>query len=290
MNLQLMITYLLVSNICNVNFFEALSSSHLRNTYKHKFTIEEKNYQTVSKKFVCKNNMMHGHRLFIIDWLNRNNALQDIYWSLADDNYKVRLSGNHDTLIRYYYNDEHETSLAVERIKKLLENGPVKLDWPSNLKHVGYISKDVSPQSYIDSCFSLVTETTFDERNTELTFITEKTFKPISTLHPFLVVGSYKTLDYLKGLGYHTFPELFDESYDLKSNYKDRMNIIIKNLKKILRTPTRTLAKEFSTHSINKKLIENQERLLQVTEDKLHWSNLGKEVGPFIYKLIKKHK
>jgi len=278
------------SNICNVNFFEALSSSHLRNTYKHKFTIEEKNYQTVSKKFVCKNNMMHGHRLFIIDWLNRNNALQDIYWSLADDNYKVRLSGNHDTLIRYYYNDEHETSLAVERIKKLLENGPVKLDWPSNLKHVGYISKDVSPQSYIDSCFSLVTETTFDERNTELTFITEKTFKPISTLHPFLVVGSYKTLDYLKGLGYHTFPELFDESYDLKSNYKDRMNIIIKNLKKILRTPTRTLAKEFSTHSINKKLIENQERLLQVTEDKLHWSNLGKEVGPFIYKLIKKHK
>lgn len=274
-------------NICNINMFESIASGHIRKKYTHNFTIEEKNYQTVSKKFVCKNNIPHGHRLFIIDWLNTQNALKDVYWSLAGVKHVETLRNYHSTLIQYYYEDEHQTSLAVDRLLKLLENGPVRLDWPTYEVDVGNISEDVYPQSYLDSSFSLVTETCFDERNTRLTFVTEKTFKPISTLHPFLIVGSYKTLDYLKGLGYHTFPELFDESYDNMPKYKDRMNIILKNLTKVLNTPTRLLAKEFNTFSINKKLIENQERLKEAW--KYPNNTYSVNMAKFFSRLIKKH-
>lgn len=275
------------NNICNVNIFESITSGHINRTYTHNFTIEEKNYQTVSKKFVCKNNIPHGHRLFIIDWLNRQNALKDIYWSLAGVKFKETLLQYHPMLLQYYYKDEHDTSLAVERTLKLLENGPVQIDWPTYEVNVGNIAEDVQPKSYLDSCFSLVTETCFDERNTKLLFLTEKTFKPISTLHPFLIVGAYKTLDYLKELGYHTFPELFDESYDNLPKYKDRMNVILKNLTKVLKTPTLLLAKEFSTYSINKKLIENQERL----KDAGNYPNntYNNEYGKFIKKQVDKY-
>ena len=44
--------------------------------------------------------------------------------------------------------------------------------------------------------------------------LTEKTYKSILFGHPFLVIGSRGTLSHLREMGYETFDEIFDESYD----------------------------------------------------------------------------
>lgn len=67
-------------------------------------------------------------------------------------------------------------------------------------------------QSWLNNTyFSVVCESQFDER---FGIISEKTFKMIYYGHPFIIIGSAGVLKELKRLGYETFPELFNESYD----------------------------------------------------------------------------
>ena len=69
---------------------------------------------------------------------------------------------------------------------------------------------------YENTLFSVVTETNFyrsEGFETVLT-LTEKTFKPIISLHPFILVSIPGSLAALKELGYKTFHPWINESYD----------------------------------------------------------------------------
>lgn len=66
---------------------------------------------------------------------------------------------------------------------------------------------------YLNSWVSIVTESSYFDHEHNV-FISEKTFKPIACMQPFIIVGSKHTLKYLRRLGYKTFGEFIDESYD----------------------------------------------------------------------------
>ena len=61
-------------------------------------------------------------------------------------------------------------------------------------------------------------------------FITEKTTKPIAMKHPFMVLSSFHFLKNLRELGFRTFSDHLDESYDLEQDMKKRVEIITNNL------------------------------------------------------------
>ena len=80
---------------------------------------------------------------------------------------------------------------------------------------------------YEQSFYSLVSESYFDDYIVchtgpsdfkidpyDLLFVTEKTYKPIYCGHPFIICGQAGTLAHLKSLGFETFDNLFDETYD----------------------------------------------------------------------------
>ena len=92
-------------------------------------------------------------------------------------------------------------------------------------KLVNVINKDHYQKTY----FSLVNET---ETANDCLFITEKTYKAILGSHPFIIFGNPHTLKYLKRLGYKTFPNIFDESYDNETSEKVRIQMIIQELQK----------------------------------------------------------
>jgi hypothetical protein len=54
-------------------------------------------------------------------------------------------------------------------------------------------------------------------------FLTEKTFKAMAWGMPFLFVGNQHSLQRIRDLGFKTFPEWFDESYDELENYNLRI-------------------------------------------------------------------
>ena len=63
---------------------------------------------------------------------------------------------------------------------------------------------------YLNTYISIVTETNFDNRILQ---VTDKVFKPIVNLQPFIYVTSQYGLQHIRDLGYKTF-DFIDESYD----------------------------------------------------------------------------
>ena len=121
----------------------------------------------------------------------------------------------------------------VERLGKYLPEDADPL-FPASAGVTGQQQRYFNPMWYNDTYFSLVAETTKDLLGG--THVTEKSFKPMAYYHPFIVWGQPGTLHFLKDLGFETFENLFDESYDLIQNDQDRLSAVINNVKSFRNT------------------------------------------------------
>ena len=79
----------------------------------------------------------------------------------------------------------------------------------------------INPDAYIDTYFSLVTETVVDY---PYSFRTEKLWKPMFMAHPWIVISSRGYYRDLRNLGFKTYDHLIDESFDLIDNNQDRLD------------------------------------------------------------------
>ena len=84
-----------------------------------------------------------------------------------------------------------------------------------------------NPEWYDSTSFSIAVETLVTGRG----FITEKTWKPIAYMHPYMVVGPNGTLKHLRSWGFETYNNIFDESYDDVDFNAGKLDIIAKNVK-----------------------------------------------------------
>jgi hypothetical protein len=104
----------------------------------------------------------------------------------------------------------------------------------------GYIFtiKDETVDIYKSSYISLVTETFFYEDDY---IITEKVYKPIIHYHPFIVLGSPYTLKHMRNVGFKTFGDFWDESYDEEENNDTRFEKVFNLLMKFNKMPIEEL-------------------------------------------------
>lgn len=82
----------------------------------------------------------------------------------------------------------------------------------------------LEPAPYIDTYFSLVTETVFD---IPYSFRTEKIWKPIVMGHPWIAVANAGFYRDMRNLGFQTYSHVIDESFDAIENNQDRMDRIV---------------------------------------------------------------
>lgn len=107
---------------------------------------------------------------------------------------------------------------------------------------------------YLDSFCSVVTETYIDENWDP--FFTEKIFKPFAYGHPFMVHSSAGALRLLRQLGFETFPEIFDESYDGIESPQQRFDHILREIQRICNFSVDDLQSLY--RSLIPKLLHNQ--------------------------------
>jgi len=109
------------------------------------------------------------------------------------------------------------------------------------------------PRWYDDTYFSIVAETRIrTEVNTPL-LISEKTFKALAFYHPFLIWGEPGSLQHLKKLGFETFGNLFDESYDtIVSPSVDRLKTMVSNVGNFKRVQYDSITLEKLQHNHNR--------------------------------------
>ena len=179
-------------------------------------------------KFLFLNGRMRPQRKWLLLKLADMNLLeQSLYTNLdnkgaADKELSYIVNGvNRMTLDEplHYLPPEYEVDLYKDQIGKLSNETNVKFHLFNNEWGEAYIK----PEPYIDTYFSLVTETVFSGNNS---FRTEKIWKPIIMGHPWIAVANRGFYQDLHNMGFRTFDDVIDERFDLIDNPQDRIERI----------------------------------------------------------------
>jgi len=110
----------------------------------------------------------------------------------------------------------------------------------------------------------IVTETVFDY---PYPFVTEKIFRPMASMRPFIVVGPHHTLRFIKGFGFKTFSVIIDESYDEISNPEKRFITVCEAIKTFVDRPLIKVKDDLAR--INDILIHNRSCLESLVSGEL---------------------
>lgn len=177
------------------------------------------------------------HRIWLFSKLYENNLLDHGINSMNAFSYR-----------NSYYEGKILDVELYNSVIKLLPMYP-RTDLDDNFKDGfagplgGLFERDLNHQATLDSWVSVVSEASFAENTC---FISEKTFKPIATRHPFIMYGNKHSLRYLRTFGYKTFDGFIDESYDDLESW-ERLEAIIKILTDIQDMPDEKKIQWFSS-------------------------------------------
>lgn len=210
-------------------------------------------------KFICLNWRFTKHRQLVSTFLAGDKGNLSWYHSADFDS----LSSN----LRFELGDwEHTHANHYRKLKDncdiVMKNAPFVVDIPATapveIKNPDHF--DIWPQTenfkpgetpalrnilanslssaYINSFVDIINETRFAEPTANFS---EKVFQAIQYKKPFIVVGPPKTLEYIKSLGFKTFNEFWDESYDDEPDHGERLAKIFDLVQAILNSPLEDL-------------------------------------------------
>ena len=102
-------------------------------------------------------------------------------------------------------------------------------------------NKNVLDFFHNDSYFSIVQESgggweAFDQDKISAYF-TEKFTKPLYYGQPFILIGFKNSLKFLKEMGFKTYDDIFDESYDELETWEERTRAVWKEIERVLTLP-----------------------------------------------------
>ena len=181
-------------------------------------------------KFLCLNRVPYGHRsamvLALMDMGELTTNLISYPNRYVVDARPVTEYMLNDAIDKFWP-DANDSEALKKLVPTLLEHDSLHVD---TLELTGDLSMSAPPAQYEASYFSIVTETLFDDVSL---FLTEKVWKPIFSLHPFLIVGSVGTMRHLQLMGYQTFHPYIDESYDTLSDNVARFHAIVSEIKRL---------------------------------------------------------
>jgi|TARA_Y100001963_G_scaffold79647_1_gene110571 hypothetical protein len=144
--------------------------------------------------------------------------------------------------------------------KEMVKIVPLVLD--QTMEEVDRNDRPVSLNHIKDSYFNIITESymynkSLPQSHKTIFEMSEKTYKAL-ICQPFIHLGSYGVLKYMKSMGYQTFPELFDESYDDIINHTDRLLAVVESIEKVCKMDESEFHNIYC-ESIIPKVIHNRE-------------------------------
>lgn len=202
------------------------SSEHIFTRNMHETPDEpEYNTEVVPDKLILMwNRRYRSHRIQLVSLLEKNNLIDRSYVSMPDCHVETPSMTFRDEVERMHLVQQFaHMGLEQHHIDSLANKLPLVLDNEQNIVQMCSDEGNVNRPYYQNSLISLVTETNF--YNNEVT-LTEKSFKPLKEKHPFILVGVPGCLQGLRDLGYRTFSEFWDESYDTITDPLPRMRKI----------------------------------------------------------------
>ena len=208
------------------------------------YKFEKRKFEDVNRKFnfLCFNRVPKAHRVSLLAKLIKENVIDGVDWSmLFSPNEFLQFYGERKFEGKNIFDLQHFSKyferrelFQYERELQYLFVTKKKTIYEPESKHIFEYFGDTKTthykQSYDNSYCSIVTETSFENNEEHLT---EKSFKPFINLHLGIFLAPYKHLERLRGYGFKTFGDLWDESYDDIISPKERMNSVVKLIKQL---------------------------------------------------------
>jgi hypothetical protein len=151
--------------------------------------------------------------------------------------------------------------------------------------------QDTPPTEIIEDAYvNIVAETYFNEyrdysfdkikniKEKMLPFLTEKSFKCAYYYQPMLMVGMKDSLKVWRALGFKSFPEFFDESYDECADDDTRLSMVLEEILKIQSMPIEELHSIYHSPTMIEKLKHNKSVFNKFVRDDplMQWAPLHK--------------
>jgi hypothetical protein len=173
--------------------------------------------------FLSFNRLPKPHRVCIFSQIMVDSKLKDIsILSMGGSSYENQFYND----INQFISDDYKFS--KEKLLDFLKNY-------DNTKHYVYDYDDLENNkaeslnihAHSNSFVNIITESLFQNNSI---FFSEKTYKPIYIMQPFILFGNPGSLKKLKELGFKTFDRWWDESYDDEPDFTKRFEKIIELL------------------------------------------------------------
>lgn len=174
------------------------------------------------KLFLSWNRRLRGHRIELAANLERHNLVDRSLVSFSDED--LDYPGQTVTH-RFDYNRlANVFGIDSSYVDRFIARLPLVLDGEDDITRMCQDYDNMTRSYYQQSLVSIVTETNFYDNEISLT---EKSFKPTKEMHPFIIAGVKGVLKGMHELGFKTFAEFWDESYDDIDDPTERMRRIM---------------------------------------------------------------
>jgi len=155
--------------------------------------------------FLFTNRKLRPQRQYLIDLLQQRGLLEDALWC----NHESDVTWGHP-----HFNCTYSTAKIPTR----------KLPVGYDVDNPGWIDGIIVPKQYQDTWFTLVSETVFESPTS---FRTEKFYKPVLAGHPFIVCANRGFYQDIRNLGFKTYSDWIDESFDLIDDGQQRIQRLV---------------------------------------------------------------
>lgn len=174
-------------------------------------------------KFLFLNGRTRPHRKYMIEKMRDSGLLPHALWTNLDTTPVYQHTYHTDLFSResaiHLLPSEYEVEQYQLNTQNTFEQQFVKHELFNNQWGDVYIRAE----PYIDTYFSLVTETVCDY---PYTLRSEKIYKPMAMGHPFVAVANRGFYRDLRNAGFQTYHTLINESFDQIDNNQDRLDRI----------------------------------------------------------------
>jgi len=208
------------------------------------YKFEKRKFEEVNRKFnfLCFNRVPKAHRVSLLVKLTKEGVLSNTDWSMlfAPNEFlpfygETKYKGKNVFDVQHFslYFDRKELFKLEKELRYFFVTKKKTIYEPESkniFEYFGDTKTTHFKESYDNSYCSIVTETSFENNEEHLT---EKSFKPFINLHLAVFLAPYKHLERLRGYGFKTFGDLWDESYDDIISPKDRMDAVVALIKEL---------------------------------------------------------
>lgn len=188
------------------------------------------------KKFLSFNYRHHPHRVLLMMFFQKLGMMENSYFSLPKEDDKSSV-GDPVDFMRIKFHEIMDcpptaSDFTNEEMSWMYDQLPLTIDGDYDSNNVNNDTRvcdqdfATDTKSYYDtSLVSIITETYFAHQGP--TSFTEKVYKPMRGKHPFIILGRPGIISQLHRLGFKTFNQWWNESYDTTTSPATRLRQII---------------------------------------------------------------